>query len=562
MRTLLTFFALLGAISLGFAFPSDVYACSGGGTDNIQNLLERTDYVVKADVITVDDVRQNAMLSVDSYLFGGSGPEYLLFLQTDPVIVSRMTEGDPYGACNFFQPELHPGLAAYFFLTRRADGVYLSATQWNDPNYYVFPDPDTTITLYSQGEDGYIDHVLTEDDFVSFITEFGASTVTEPDSTSSFPRLAPLKITTDMGTQYLLPVDSSIPIEATPDFLDEMTVAVMFYDSTDWNEDYFYESTCPGDGCVQVSPDGINRAEQRGDEIVWFGGSAPGRTFQFSSTGDAIAIWHEDRIEFYTLGWQKRDQPFREVTPLNSVILAGNIDDLPYQAAWSPDGRIFSYSDADGLWSIDIYNPSSEPVRLLATEEGVIPRALVYSPLGRYLRVQQGSERYTLDTASGEFHPDGLISPDDQILLAFDTQADEFEPQVCYLAPERDCEPVITRILGGDGVETRVFTRYTQVQWRNRFSFIVTVCERDNEVDCIVNRIYNLGQHGFWYNDGPFWSEGYTFDYLATGDVLATVQNTFTLLINDEEIDFSSSLDSEIASVEWLPSLFYDASDR
>ncbi len=165
------------------------------------------------------------LLSVDSYLFGGSGPEYLLFLQTDPVIVTRITEGDPYGACNFFQPELHPGLSAYFFLTRRADGVYLSATQWNDPNYYVFPDPDTTVTFYSRGEDGYIDHVLTVDNFVSFITEFGASTVTVPDSSFSFPRLAPMKITTDIGTQYLLPVDNSIPIEATPDFLDEMTVA-------------------------------------------------------------------------------------------------------------------------------------------------------------------------------------------------------------------------------------------------------------------------------------------------------------------------------------------------
>ena len=57
-------------------------------------------------MIAVDDVRQNAMLSVDSYLFGSPGPEYLLYLQTDPVIVTRMTEGDPYGACNFFQPEL------------------------------------------------------------------------------------------------------------------------------------------------------------------------------------------------------------------------------------------------------------------------------------------------------------------------------------------------------------------------------------------------------------------------------------------------------------------------
>lgn len=562
MRTLFTLFGVLGAISFGFAFPSDVYACSGGGSDNIQYLLERTDYVIKADVIAVDDVRQNAVLSVDSYLFGGPGPEYLLFLQADPVIVTRMTEGDPYGACNFFQPELHPGLSAYFFLKHRADGVYLSATQWNDPNYYAFPDLDTTVTFYSQGEESYIDHVLTEDDFVSFITEFGASTVTAPASSFSFPRLAPLQITTDMGTQYFLPVDSSIPIEVTPEFLDAMTVAVMSYDSTDWNEGYFYEFICPGEGCIQVSPDGINRAEQHSDEIIWFGGSASGRAFQFSSTGDAIAIWHEAQIEFYTLGWQKRDQPFREVTLLNSVTLAGEMDNPPYQAAWSPDGRIFSYSDAEGLWAIDVYNPSSEPVHLLATEDDVIPLALAYSPLGRYLQIQHGIERYMFDTISNEFYPDGLVSPDDQILLAFDTQADEFEPQICYLAPDRECQSLSTRILQISDDEARVFTRYTQAQWRNGYSFFVTTCERNLPIDCIVSRIENQGYSGFWYAGGPFWSEGFTFDYMAVGDVLVIVQNGFTLLINDEEIDFSSFIDSEITSVEWLPSLFYEAANR
>jgi len=564
MRTLLTFFALLGAISLGFAFPSDVYACSGGGTDNIQNLLERTDYVVKADVIAVDDVRQNATLSVDSYLFGGSGPEYLVFVQTDPVIVTRMTEGDPHGACNFFQPELHPGLTAYFFLTRRADGVYLSTTQWNDPNYYAFPDAETTITFYSQGDDGYVDHVLTEADFVSFVTEFGASTMTEPDSSSSFPRLAPLKITTDTGTQYMLPVDSAIPVEATEDFLREMTIAVMFYDSTGWHERYFYDSVCPGDGCTQVSPDGINRAVHRGDEITWFGGSASGRAFQFSSTGDAIAIWHEDRVEFYTLGWKKRDQPFREVLLLNSVILAGNTDDLPYEGAWSPDGRIFSYSDADGLWSLDVYNPAAEPVRLLATEEGVIPLALAYSPLGRYLQVQQGSERYFLDTVSGEVHPDGLVSPDDQILLAFDTQADEFEPEVCYLAPVRPCETIPSRVLYPSGGEPRAFTEYTQARWRNRFSFIVTICNRDDLEDCVINRFDNRGRHGQWYDGNHFPSEGegIMFAYFAPNDTLAIVEDSAIVRVNGEAFDFTAVLDGDIVDLEWLPSLFYSSSFR
>ena len=71
--------------SFGLAVPtSQVRACGGGATDTIERLLERTDYVVKADVTAVDEVRQNAILSVDAYLYGGSGPEYLLLSTKRP----------------------------------------------------------------------------------------------------------------------------------------------------------------------------------------------------------------------------------------------------------------------------------------------------------------------------------------------------------------------------------------------------------------------------------------------------------------------------------------------
>jgi hypothetical protein len=80
------------------------------------------------------------------------------------------------------------------------------------------------------------------------------------------------------------------------------------------------------------------------------------------------------------------------------------------------------------------------------------------------------------------------------------------------------------------------------------------VCNREDVNQCIVDRIYNTS--GFWYS-GYYWSDGYTFDYFATGDMLAVVQDAFTLAINGEIYDLSSVLDGEIASVTWLPSLFY-----
>lgn len=553
---------VLSVTAFGFSSGTPVYACSGGVTETIESLLARVDYIVKADVVAVDDVRQNALLAIDSYLFGGAGPEYVLMVQNDPVIITRMTEGDPYGACNFFKPELHAGLSAYFSLTRRADGVYQPSTQWLAASYYAFPTAESTITFYSQEDDNYVAHVLAEDDFVRFITTHGASTLTEPDANSAFPRPAPIRITTDSGSQYLLPVDTMTPLEASDDFLHMMGISVMGYESVGWFESYFHDSDCPAEGCSQVSPDGINRATQHNNEIRWLGGRAPGRAFQFSATGDAIAIWHEDQITFYTLGWKKRDQPFSEVLLLNRVTLRGDIDTLPDQGAWSPDGRIFAYSDTGGLWSVDVYQANAEPLLLSGHTEQAIPLALAYSPLGRYLQVQQGAERYTLDTVSGELHPDGLVSPDDQILLAYDTQAESFTLAVCPLAPIHECQVLPPSVLQTPEDEARVFIEYTQVQWRNGYSFLVTTCERDTPTDCLVKRIENRGWGGVWYAQGPFWTEGYGFAHLPQGDILAVIQDTFTLWIDGETLDLSAALDSEIVGIDWLPSAFYSAAPR
>jgi hypothetical protein len=552
--------ALLCVAIPSFILVQDVQACSGGGENAIQDDLSWTDYVVKAEVVSVDDVRQNAILRAESYLFGGAGPEYLAFVQNDPAIITRITEGDPYGNCRFFKPELNVGFSAYFFLNRRPDGAYRLMDSWNGVSYYAFPDASTTTTLYSHENGRFVNHELNEQDFVDFITRFGESTVTEPDSTFIYPRLAPLKITTVNGTNYVLPVDSGVPVEATSDFINEMSDLTLGPENADWNESYFTNTTCPGDGCIQVSPDGINRAEQDGEQIRWFGGSATGRAFQFSSVGDAIAVWNEDRIEFYTLGWAKRDQDFEEVTLFNAVVLAG--DDVPYQSAWSPDGRIFAYSDAEGLWSVDVYNPAAEPVSLITTESGAIPVALGFSPLGRYLQVERGDERLTLDTISGDVFPDGLVSPDDQILLAFDTRIVTSDVQLCYLAPVTACEPLDTLIVRDGSDDGTVFNRFAQVQWRNRFSFIATICGRDNEADCVVNDIYSVHCCGSWYNSEYDLVPGYTFDYFAPGDVLAVAQDGFIVAINGEAYDLSAVLDSPIATIEWLPSLFYDDDSR
>lgn len=564
--------AVLALVLMNIVLTPRVHACTRGASDNIQDLLSRAQYVVKADVVAVDDARQNGVLHIESVLFGGAGPEYALLVQTDPVIVTRITEGDPYGNCNFLKDALYPGTSGYFFLTRRADGAYLSATHPWDASIYVFPDERATITFYSRGDDNqYTERVLTESEFIDFIAEFGASAPPDPISgadyarptpvriaSEDYPRLAPLQMVTSAGTNYILPVDSSVPVEATTDFLHLMTIEVMGYDSTGWNETYFSESFCPGDGCVQASPDGINRARQRGEQIEWYRGSAAGQAFLFSSTGEAIAIWNGNRLEFYTLGWQKASQNFREVVLLNAVSLAANGDTHPYQASWTPNGRMIAFSDADGLWLLDVYDENSEPSLLLPAEGGVIPIAISFSPLGRYVQVEHGSERLTLDTVSGDTFPDGLVSPDDRLLLAFDTQADEFNLRLCYLAPVRECERDFFGTIVRTGPnDSDVFNRFTQVMWRTPTSYIYAACERDEPERCLVDQVNNNHYGGHWNND-VVWSEGYLFDYFESGDTLAIVQDSYTLSIDGSEYDLSGLLDSPIVHINWLPTLFYE----
>src|SRR5690606_9250914 len=286
--------------------------------------------------------------------------------------------------------------------------------------------------------------------------------------------------------------------------------------------------------------------------------SAAGQAFLFSATGEAIAIWNDNRLELYTLGWQKASQNFREVVLLNTVALAANGDTPPYQASWTPDGRMIAFSDADGLWLLDVYDEQSKPSLLLPADGSVIPLALGFSPLGRYVQVDRGGERLTLDTVSGNVVPDGLVSPDERVLLAFDPQAEAVDLALCFLAPVRACnESLFGTIVRTGPDDSDVFNRLTQVMWRTPTSYIYAACERDEPERCVVDEVHSDHYGGHWNSDFA-WSEGYMFDYFKSGDSLAIVQADYTLLIDGSEYDLSVSLDSPIVRINWLPSLFYE----
>ncbi|KAB2853267.1 MAG: hypothetical protein F9K46_18520, partial [Anaerolineae bacterium] len=90
---LLVQITLAAIVALGPAKPA--LACSGF-PETIDQILERTQYVVKATVVETDDLSQNYILEAETYIAGGAGPKYFLLALNEP----EMVEGillDVYG---------------------------------------------------------------------------------------------------------------------------------------------------------------------------------------------------------------------------------------------------------------------------------------------------------------------------------------------------------------------------------------------------------------------------------------------------------------------------------
>jgi hypothetical protein len=556
-RNLLKWAFIVLTVFVSFVGMGDsiVLACGGGASQFIETLLEETEVVVKARPVAMDALHQNGVLQVETYLVGGAGPEFLLFVQSEPVNIARIFEGGPYGFCDTLGTELQAGETGYYFLKRRPDGAYVSTTLWHEPDYYTFPDTNSTIRMYSNPGENSVRHELTEADIAPFIAEFSVEVAVTPDRTLPYPRLAPLKVSTAYERNYVLPVDRETLIPADEEFLKLMMLYTLGYDSPGWNEGYFLSPICPSENCVQITPDGLNRAWQDRNQVRWFGGQAEGAAFLFSSTSDAIAVWNGSELVVYTLGYERPEQSISEVTKINAVTLAGVPPAAYPEAAWTPDGRGLAYSDSDGLWLMDVYRPASSPRLLLPADNGVVPVAKHFSPIGRYLSFRRGAAGGNLDVMTDEILPDGIFSPNERMLLAHNIQADVFGLQFCELLPSLKCEEVrgtLVELSTGDKIYAQ---RFTQVEWLDNYNYLVVACASDDLSNCFVDRRYS--EKGMIWRDSVHYTSGYGFAYEPHHDYLAVIQDGNILLLNGVTHDLSSFVEEKITAVEWLPSLFY-----
>jgi hypothetical protein len=403
MKPVAKFLAFLPLLILVFGVleTSNVFACSGGQPLTIRGLINNSDFVVKAQPVDVDDVHQNGILRVESYLVGGPGPEYLLFIQNDPIMTQYILEGRSSGGdCTGFRSDLYPYNSLYLFLDRNFDGSYSVVTTLFNPYYYSFPTPESTVEVYIEGggyEEGevYGDDFaardagieVTEIEFVQIVAEQSGVSPHLPLTASQYPLYAPLKITTSAGAEYLLPVDGQQPVQLTEEFRQETR-----WQEPMWSFGFSDAERCDAENCIQISPNGLDIAVQTDQDnitLTW-GVTIPGQASLFSSTSDAIAVWNDSKIQVYRLRYPRLG--YNELGPqlLTEVTLNyGDISDetswLSGLGAWTPDGRILAYSDVEGLWLWDVFTVGAQRRLLLPTEDGYIPYPRYFSPMGRYL---------------------------------------------------------------------------------------------------------------------------------------------------------------------------------
>ena len=500
-----------------------VKACSGGAPLTVSGLLKYSDYAIEATVTETDDVGQNVILQVERYLSGGQGSQYLVLKGKDPIFVNYTLAGRSSGGdCLGLYPSFRAGDRFYTFVSRNLDGSYsLIFTLFNSP-YYAFRELDSTVEVFLEGSqiegdddsDDYADRNMgkkvDETEFVAIIEEWSGESPVAPIPDSPYPLKAPVMISTNDDNQnlYMLPVDWKEPVPLTPEMLDLANHPM-------WGFGFSDAGRCDANGCMQISPDNLNIAVQGGNEIRFtWGHTVEGQDALFSNPSDTVAVWNQCDLAAFTTGYPRLGQDWYELEQIASVTLTasdqGGCLSL-HQGAWSPDGRILAFSDADGLWLWDVYSESI-PERLI-TSEDTIPLARYFSPLGRYLAVSQGDTHYTIDVMTGLQFPDGVISPDDRILLKYDTASRSSDLEICSLTPFhcQDARGMYVETFNNLGERTRLYEsqKISKVTWLDQSKFFALSCIPDEPDQCSIY-IWSPRSYGW---ELPFQvSRGFDFD--------------------------------------------------
>ena len=562
---------LFSALSL-----STVFACGGGAPPSIHKLLEDGESVVVGQFVELDDANANGIFRVDLILTGEIEAQYLTVSVNDIRQEIAYNVGRIYPCGGHHVKHISTDGIYILPLTRGMNGEYYS--EYHNPFYYSTPEQIRKVYERYRGVSGTPYEELDLQGFIDYFSELVGQEPRLPTPDSPYPRTTPIILTSESGQEYLLPVDST------------EIVAISDEDAFLWRREQHYCQPAP---CTAFSPNGLDTIylvgenDPRGDYSSYALNQkhdVEGQRVSIAANSEAFVLWQNSELQVYLLwnphyGYTQYPEIQRDPRLVNSISV--HPSSLNYPAVWSPDGRTLVFSDEQGLWLWDVFSENYPPQLLIPTTTDV-PIARYFSPEGRYLAVSDCDTHYNLDLITGQELPDGYVSPNDRIMLAFDTFAETpITLEIAYLAPSRQFEYY-------SGLE------FHQVQWINETDFYAVISgdryfeyEQGEMIEGGgYEQITNLIEEPFfdikpfsatwtedmsWHTEPPFSINDIQpnqFSYEAGSGLIELGRDGYSLTIRQPhpntyypQIDLSPYLDEPIVSAEWLPSLFYYEAD-
>jgi hypothetical protein len=170
------------------------------------------------------------------------------------------------------------------------------------------------------------------------------------------------------------------------------------------------------------------------------------------------------------------------------------------------------------------------------------------------LAVEQGNERYYIDSYGAVTLPDGLINANERAMLIFDTRRNTWRSSD-ILGMWLPTEQLISLFaLPPDDV-------IYDLQWHPVDRYQYTVCRLEalyGMDDSLIERFFTCSTIGAAFN-GAYrtYLGGYNPVRQPELGIYATLLDDFTLSTPNFTRDYANVLDSPIMQIEWLPSLFY-----
>lgn len=458
-------------------------ACSGGYPVSILNLETDLDEGVIVVRGTGTGRVGKGEVHVKEYIIGEPDYSLLRLLYYGKGRLTAESVGYYAGSCGYgaLYPTDHE---AYYVMRRHQDGTYRITHIITFPSEYPqFVDSTPERNRYH----------LTEDEFLERINANPRPPLFADIEFPPNPLLNPMLIRTRNDSLYLLPVDATVPedivliaenvrdVESIDTFIgittDESLILHERLSGYQWRWPLPQGVDCTVMTCITFSKNGLFVILQRDANAVRVcelalifpnsSGSAStkgdpcrqsispttlyiGKGVRTTPDSNYLAIWQGEMIVIYgSESWSEDVRYSGDAPPLQAstsleLPTSGYPEDwFAGRGVWSSDSRWLAYSDARGLWLWDVFTQAPQHVLPASLDGQQIPYARFFSPSGRYLAVSMGEQHFIMDRFSGLVFPDGVIRPDERMLLRRDTVNEAPVPaEMCSLL-NGECTPLI-----------------------------------------------------------------------------------------------------------------------